>query len=111
MRKKTSTVIGLAIATILTASALSLSNQAFAITVIVSPTGNLGQTQSGQAETGWSFNTIHILGKALAGPEAQLGLNHILEGQRASVSHAGLGCPHNIPIGSTQISPLDPSGC
>jgi hypothetical protein len=87
MRKITSITIALTIVTILTTyiAALTLSNQAFAITVIVSPTNNLGQTQRGQAETAWSFNTIHILGKALAGPEAQLG--KILGG------HRGLGCP------------------
>jgi hypothetical protein len=93
MRKITSIAFSLAIATILTA--LTLSNQAFAISVIVSPTDNLGQTQAGQA----ALNTIHILGKALAGPEAQLGLDHVLEGQQASVSH-NLGC-----------SPWDPRDC
>jgi hypothetical protein len=102
--RKTSTIIALAIATILTAyiSAPTLSNQAFAqqdekgnIGSAAQGIGALGQTQAGQA----ALNTIHILGKALAGPEAQLGLNHILEGQQASVSH-NLGC-----------SPWDPRDC
>jgi hypothetical protein len=82
MYKKTSTIIGLAIATILTAyiSALSMSNQTFAQQ---DEKGNIGSA----AQT-----TIHYLGKILAGHEAQLG--KILGG------HPSLGC-----------NPLDPRDC
>jgi hypothetical protein len=73
MRKKTPTIIGLVTATILTASALNMSDQAFAQQ---DEKGNIGST----AQT-----TIHFLGKILAGHEAQLG--KILGG------HPGLGCP------------------
>jgi hypothetical protein len=71
MRKITSTIIGLAIATILTA--LNTSNQAFAQQ---EEKGNIGSAAQ---------NPIHFLGKILAGHEAQLG--KILGG------HVGLGCP------------------
>jgi hypothetical protein len=79
--------MALAIAAILTASALTMSNQAFAQQAEKGNIGSAAQTP------------IHFLGKILAGPEAQLGLNHILEGQQASVSH-NLGC-----------SPWDPRDC
>jgi hypothetical protein len=52
---------------------MKMSNQAFA-------RGIVGLGQAAQ-------NTIHFLGKILAGPKAQIGLDHILEGQQASVSH------------------------
>jgi hypothetical protein len=63
MRKKTSTVIGLAIATILIAytTALTLSNQAFAQPA--------SQVSTGRPLIG---NVITQVGKVLAGHEAQL---------------------------------------
>jgi hypothetical protein len=66
MRKKTSTVIGLAIATILTASALTMSNQAFA----VAP--NIGCVLGGGEILGQSVLkndacTTAVLGQTLAG--------------------------------------------
>jgi hypothetical protein len=87
MRKKTSTVIGLAIARILIIYVSALSNQAFA-----DEKGNIGSAVSRGQTRAFAQDTIHYLAKILAGPEAQLGLNHILEGQQGSVKHAGLRC-------------------
>jgi hypothetical protein len=91
MRKKTSTVIGLTIATILTAyiSALTMSNQAFAINNIdpQNPASLLEGEAGHEAQ----------LGKILAGHQAQEAqLGKVLEG----LSHPSLGCIF-----------LDPRGC
>jgi hypothetical protein len=73
MHKKTSAIVGLAIATILTTYIAALSNQAFAQQDEKGNIGSVAQTP------------IHFLGKILAGHEGQLG--KILGG------HRGLGCP------------------
>jgi hypothetical protein len=94
MCKKTSTIIGLTIATILTAyiSALTMSNQAFAINNIDPQNpASLLEGQAGHEAQLW---------KILAGQEAHLGqvlggitttTHHILKGG----STTGLGCVWN----------------
>jgi hypothetical protein len=87
MRKKTSTIIGLTIATILTAYilSLSLSNQAFAQRTPGSPSTAVG----GVEQFIWG-NLVSLGQHAGGGHEAQLG--KILEAQQGG--HPGLGyCP------------------
>jgi len=91
MYKKTSTIMGLAIATILIAyiSALTLSNQAFAQMHAIPRLGDCGASNPNcQANT-------KVIGQELTqGIKAQVG--KVLAG----LIHPGLGC-----------SPLDPRGC
>jgi peptidoglycan hydrolase CwlO-like protein len=77
MRKKTSMVIGLAIMTILTASALTVSNQAFA----QSTTPQNRQSQSLQS------TQAHV-GQALGG--INTAIDHILYSNPGMIGYSGL---------------------
>jgi hypothetical protein len=101
MHKKTSTIIGLAIATILTASALTMSNQAFA-----QQSGMSSHAEGFSAlpppvpiappGSGLQIPTTLVAGAhTLAGHEAQLG--KVLAGHESQLGEGGLGtfCEHH----------------
>ncbi len=97
MHKKTSMVIGLAIATILTASALTMSNQAFA----QPPTP--GQT-IGNNELGFS-----PIFPVLGGISTGLG-KFVLPSGGNPVTHPGLGQQGSHPgLGASQCPNLSPA--
>jgi hypothetical protein len=90
MRKITSTIIGLAIATILTASALTMSNQAFA-------------QQSGMSSHAEGFSAlpppvpIPPPGSGLQIPTTLVAGAHTLAGHESQLGKGGLGtfCEHH----------------